>query len=132
MYEIAARAGLGRWQVWGSAIVASAAVGRWTLLWMLVQMRPVAGRESLSQALGADLKPSDLLAGSFCCLLGAAPFAFSMPKQFLLALALTAPAVAILMQRIQRRLGGLTGDCLGCVCFVTQTLVLLAAAARLE
>jgi adenosylcobinamide-GDP ribazoletransferase len=130
-YELVEHAGLSHWQVWFSAIVASAVLGRWTMLYLLVRIPPIAGRESLTRQVGADLRTSDLLLGSLWCLIGVAPFAFFMPKQFTLSLVLSMPIVALLMLQIQRKLGGVTGDCLGCTCFVTQALILLAAAARL-
>ena len=113
-------------------IVASAAIGRWTIVLAMVWMQPVVGRESLSGDIGVPMRWRDLCYSSLWCLPGAAPFAVFMPKHFLLAILLLIPVIFILCRGIQRKLGGVTGDCLGCIGYVSQVLVLLAAAANLE
>jgi adenosylcobinamide-GDP ribazoletransferase len=123
--------GLADWPAWGSAIVASSAIGRWMMVVAMACLAPVAGRESLTNDVGGRVSARQVIISG----LGAGPaailFVWLTPIQALVAFALLAAAVSWLLRSIRRRLGGLTGDCLGCIGYVAQVLVLLAAAARL-
>lgn len=133
MMAIVQQSGLENWTIWGSAIVASSAIGRWVIVLTLVGIRPVSQSDaSLSRDIGARMGWRDLCYSSVLCLPAVAPFALLMPMQFLLAILLLVPAIWTLWRSIRRKLGGVTGDCLGCACYISQVLVLLAAAAKFE
>jgi len=76
------------------------------------------------------LSGSNLAASGFWVLVATAPFAILLPAQFVVAVLLLVPAVGGLLLVVRRRLGGSTGDCLGCLVYVGQVVVLLAAATR--
>jgi adenosylcobinamide-GDP ribazoletransferase len=118
------------WIYWVAALVASASVGRWMMVLAMVLVPPIAQRESLAQDVAGEV--------SWRCFalsgLGAAAplmlFAYLMPINALLGCALITAGMVILISMIRRKLGGITGDCFGCIGYVSQVLLLLAAAAR--
>jgi cobalamin synthase len=55
----------------------------------------------------------------------------SLPIQCLSAAVVLAITLPWFLQFVNRRLGGVTGDCLGCIGFATQLIVLLAAATKI-
>ncbi|MBC7816308.1 MAG: adenosylcobinamide-GDP ribazoletransferase [Planctomycetaceae bacterium] len=130
MVEIMHRHGLENWLVWSSVLVASSAVGRWVIVLVMVCVPPVPSRESLSRDIGSQLNRWDLLAATLWTLPAAIWLAVQLPQHAALAVALVVPTVFWFMRLVNRRLGGITGDCLGCIGYVSQVFVLLAAAAR--
>ena len=130
MIEILQRHGLENWQVWSAALVGSSTVGRWVIVLVMVCVPPVLRRESLSRDMVGQLTRRDLLVATLWMLPAVVGLAVQLPFQATLAVAGLVPTVYWFMRLIQRRLGGLTGDCLGCIGFLAQVLVLLAAAAR--
>ena len=123
---------LNDWPLWVSPLVASVAIGRWTLVLGMWALPPVADRESLSRSMSRELGVADLAWATFFMSLAAAPWVYLQPANSSLALLLIALAMGCLLRLIRRRLGGISGDCLGCLACVTQLLVLLAAAADLK
>ena len=129
-FEIVHRAGQENWLVWSSALVASCAVGRWVVVLVMVCAAPVARRESLSRDVGSQLTRGDLLVATLWTIPVVAFFAIHFPFQAAFAATLLVPTVWWFLRLVQRRIGGITGDCLGSIAYVSQVLVLLAAAAR--
>lgn len=121
--------GAAGWPIWGSALVASSAVGRYIMVLAMALLPPVAGRESLAQAVGSTLSRSDWVESSAWVSLATVPFVFFLPVQFLGAILMLFAAIGGLLFVVYRRLGGITGDCIGCLGYVGQVAVLLAAAA---
>ena len=124
--------GLADWPAWGSAIVASSAIGRWAIVIAMACLPPVPERSSLANEVGGRLSLKQVLLSALGSALPAILFARLMPLQFLGAFALVAVALWWILHVIRQRLGGLTGDCLGCIAYIAQVLVLLAAAAKFE
>lgn len=122
--------GVAGWPLWSSAFVASSAAGRWVMVLAMGLFAPLAGRESLSRTIGCALSRRERVESGLWALAAIAPFAVLCPLQFLFAVALLIPVVGGLLHLVLRKLGGMTGDCLGCVGYVSQVVVLLAAAAR--
>ena len=118
------------WPIWGSALVASSALGRYIMVLAMALLPPVAGRESLARAVGSTLSRWDWVECSVWAFLATAPFVALSPVQFLVAVLMLLAAALGLLLAVLRRLGGMTGDCLGCLGYVGQVAVLLAAAAR--
>ena len=131
MIEIVQRYGMENWMVWASALLASSTVGRWVIVLVMVSVPPVPRRDSLSRDVGSQLNRWHLLSATLWMLPAAACLAVQLPQQAVLAAALLVPTVYGFMRLVVRRLGGITGDCLGCIGCVSQLIVLLAAAARL-
>jgi adenosylcobinamide-GDP ribazoletransferase len=125
-------AGWERWWEWGAVLVAAAAIGRATMVLALSLLPPVTGRESLARGFAGGLSREECVG----CLTGLAaavsPYAVVQPLSCLLSLVLCAVGIWLLLGLFQRRLGGISGDCLGCLGFVSQLLVLLGGAARIE
>lgn len=130
MIEILHRHGVENWLVWSSALVASSAVGRWVIVLVMLCVPPVPHRESLSRDIGSQLNRGDLLVATLWTIPAATLFAVQLPLHAVLAVALLAPTLFWFVRLVNRRLGGITGDCLGCIGYLSHVLVLLAAAAR--
>lgn len=130
LISIIADYGPQQWVYWAAAVIASAAVSRWVIVLAMVLVPPVPQRESLSRDVGSTVSWTGFALSGVGAAAPLAWFAYLMPASGLLALVLVALAVAALLSLIRRRLGGITGDCLGCIGYVAQVLVLLAAAAR--
>jgi adenosylcobinamide-GDP ribazoletransferase len=62
---------------------------------------------------------------------GVLPLAWVSPMHLLLAVVALTLIARLFVVTIRRRLGGMTGDCLGCLCMIVQLVVLLACAAVL-
>jgi adenosylcobinamide-GDP ribazoletransferase len=110
--------------------VASSALGRWVMLVVMAMLPPVPDRASLARDVGQQLTVKEVFFGSFLTLPGVIAWGMAAPYRFaasVLALFIFAGAFALY---VRRRLGGVTGDCLGCACYIGQVLVLLAATAR--
>ena len=110
------------------ALVASAAVGRWLIVFTMWRLPPVAGRDGLANDFGQPTAMRDVLLGGLFTLPGVAPLAWWMPIPCLIGLAALAVIVVWFQRLVSRRLGGVTGDCLGSICYIGQVIVLLAAA----
>lgn len=130
MIEVIQQAGRHNWLVWSSAIVASCAIGRFVMVVLMISVPLVPSRESLSRDLGRQLKLRDLLTASIWMLPFVLPFFIQLPVQAAICVVALVPIVIWFMTLVRRRLGGITGDCLGCICYGSMVVVLLAAAAR--
>ena len=120
-----------RWLIGSAALIASAAAGRWVIVLAMVIVPPLTRLESLSRDIGSRMTWGSFASSGLGALPAITLFAYLMPIQALLALGLIAAALLMLLPLIQRKLGGTTGDCLGCIGYVSQVLLLFAAAARI-
>ncbi len=130
MIEIIQHCGRHNWLVWSSALVASSAIGRLVIVVVMVCVPPVPSRESLSRDIGRQLNLRDLLTATVLVLPLVLPFIIQLPLQAALCVAVLVPVVFWFIRLVRRRLGGITGDCLGCICYSSMVVVLLATAAR--
>lgn len=113
------------------ALMASAGLGRWMCLWLMYRLPPVSGRTGLAQDVSRGVSFGQLQWGSWSLLPAAAWMAWLRPWHMGLAtLGLVCFAWGF-SRLLRRRLGGTTGDCLGCACYLSQLIVLLALAAQL-
>jgi adenosylcobinamide-GDP ribazoletransferase len=113
-----------------AAVIASASLGRWAILPAMWALPPVADRESLSRDIGRQVGPGRLAFGSVLAVPGCLGLAWQSPIRLGLALLLVVAVVGWLVVYVRRRLGGITGDCLGFVCYSSQVVVLLVAAGQ--
>ncbi|WP_164102475.1 adenosylcobinamide-GDP ribazoletransferase [Candidatus Laterigemmans baculatus] len=118
------------WLDAASALVASAAAGRWMIVLVMAAIPPVAERESLSRDVGSQVSWRGFAVSGLGALPAIAWFTYLMPAASLIAVGLNAVALLMLGSLIRRKLGGVTGDCLGCIGYVSQVLWLVAATAR--
>jgi len=114
-----------------AVVVASAALGRWVILPVMAVLPPVPGRTSLARDVGERLSVRGVVLGGLLTVPGVAAWAVSQPYRFAASLLALLVFVGVFVLYLRQRLGGVTGDCLGCACYVSQILVLLVAAARL-
>jgi cobalamin synthase len=90
---------------------------------------PVANRESLSRDIGRQIDSVRLLLGTVMAVPGCAWLAIISPGRLAIAGAAVVALIAWLVLYVGRRLGGMTGDCLGFLCYAAQVVVLLMSAA---
>jgi adenosylcobinamide-GDP ribazoletransferase len=132
VYYSVTAAGLERWWLWGSLLVAAAAVGRWTMVLTLSVMAPVEDRESLSHRFAPGLSRTEFAGSVLWTMAAVLPYAVVQPFPCLVSAVLCAAGVWLLTGIFRRKLGGITGDCLGCIGYVSQFLVLLGGAVTIE
>jgi len=101
-------------------LVLACVAGRGAIVPALAVMRP-ARAEGLGALMAGGPGRVDLV----LALLPALALGAALGPPGLGALALSACAVAVMLWRVQRRLGGYTGDCLGAVAAVVETVVLV-------
>jgi adenosylcobinamide-GDP ribazoletransferase len=110
--------------------VASAALGRWGILPVMALLPPVPGRAGLARDVGERLTVGEVLLGGLLTLPGVVAWAVADLLAFAGALVALLVFDGVFVAYVRRRLGGVTGDCLGCACYFGQIIVLLAATAR--
>jgi len=102
------------------------------MVWAMVCLPPIQNRASLSRDFARQLSGRDLFWSALC----GAPFVtiwiWHQPSHALVAIAVLIIGVTSFLAFVRRNLGGTTGDCLGCVGYFAQLLVLLAAAMRFD
>lgn len=130
MIEIIQQLGRDNWLVWGSVLVTSCAVGRVAIVVVMVCVPPVSSRESLARDVGRQLKLRDLLIAAVWMLPLVLPFIMQLPLQAAISGAALVAVVIWFTRLVRRRLGGITGDCLGCIGYASMVVMLLATAAR--
>lgn len=114
---------------WSTVLIASAVLGRWTILLMMWLVPPLEQRESLSKDVGRRMTRIDLLIGSAWTLPVAVVWALLFPWQSLIVAGGLALLVVWFRGLVLQKLGGVTGDCLGCVGYLGQLVVLLGSIA---
>jgi adenosylcobinamide-GDP ribazoletransferase len=114
-----------------AVIVAAAALGRQAILVAMALVPPVSDRASLARDVAARTGAGTVALGAALALPAVLGLALLQPLHFALALAIAAAATIWFLRVVVRTLGGITGDCLGCLCYLVQVIVLLVAAARL-
>ncbi len=113
-----------------AAVVASATLGRWAILPAMWMLPPVAERASISRDVGQSIGPGRLALGTTLAGMGCLPMALASPARLgVMLLAITALTIVV-VRHVRRRLGGITGDCLGFLCYSAQVVALLVADGR--
>lgn len=116
----------GAWSI--LVIGASAAIGRWAILWMMAALPPIEDRHTMARDVGSQPGLRTILQGSVMpLLLGIGLLCFS-PLRVVVALAASGLLTFLFARYIQRRVGGITGDFLGCTCYLVQLVCLLSLA----
>lgn len=112
---------------WATVLIASAAIGRWTILLVMWLVPPIEQRESLSRDVGQQMQISDLMIGSAWIIPVAGVWAYLFPWQCVMACVSLAILVFWFRGLVLKKLGGITGDCLGCVGYQGQLVMLLTS-----
>jgi adenosylcobinamide-GDP ribazoletransferase len=113
-----------------ATIAASAAVGRWAILLLMATAPPVPNREGLAKDLGEQIRWREWMVGSLLAGLCLAVFAWTAWLRAGLGLLAVAALTFAWARYVRRRIGGVTGDCLGFACYLGQCVFLLAATAE--
>ena len=113
-----------------AASIASATLGRLTILLVMAMLPPVPGRTSLAQDVGEKTASREVVYGSLLALPGIVAWAVCCPGCVAIAVVVLLLFAAAFVHYVRRRLGGVTGDCLGCACYGGQLIVLLIASAN--
>lgn len=111
------------------ATVAAAAWSRWCILLFMGRLPPVAERASLTRDVGRQLSWPAVAAGLALAAPAVAWWAVHEPLRCAGGLAAAALVVLGIERYVRRKIGGVTGDCLGAACYTAQVIVLLAACA---
>jgi adenosylcobinamide-GDP ribazoletransferase len=115
---------------WATVLIASAAVGRWCLVLMMWLVPPIEQRESLSRDVGQQMTLSDLAVASLWVIPVTCLWTYLLPWQSLVGFILLAILIVWFRALVLRKLGGITGDCLGCIGYLGQLAVLLGSIAE--
>jgi adenosylcobinamide-GDP ribazoletransferase len=113
------------------AVVASATLGRWVILLVMAWLPPVPERESLTRDVGQRVGLRDVAAGTILAVPGVVALAVAMPVRLVIVLPLLVVFTWLFAISVRRRIGGITGDCLGFACYLGQILALLAVAGHI-
>lgn len=109
------------------AVAASATLGRWAMVLAMAWLPPVPERPSLVRQTGRQTFRVHVQGGALMALAGSGPLAMLSPARFTLSIALIVVGIAWFVGYLRRRIGGITGDAAGAVCYVSQVVVLLCA-----
>jgi adenosylcobinamide-GDP ribazoletransferase len=112
-----------------ATVAASAAVGRWAIVLLMVAVAPVTNRESLAKDVGERVGWRELVGGSLTAVPGVVAFGWAAPLRTGVGWFAVGVATVVWAIYVRRRIGGVTGDCLGCGCYLGQCAFLLAATA---
>ncbi|HQU41892.1 MAG: hypothetical protein B7Z73_02385 [Planctomycetia bacterium 21-64-5] len=112
------------------AVIASATLGRWAMILALALLAPLPDRPSLTQQAGRQTF-GHVLGGAVLAVAGSLPLAVVSPLRLGLSVAAVLAVTAVFAFYLQRRIGGMTGDGIGAICYISQIAVLLCCCARL-
>lgn len=125
-------------------VASSGAIGRWTILVMRTLYPLVSGRDGLSKDIAGDVRPGMFLAGTLW-LLPTLIFMFTVTLttaadqwevitisvKLAAAVSLSAICGWLWGRYAVQKIGGLTGDVLGCGCYLGQIMTLLVLTASI-
>ncbi|QEL18236.1 adenosylcobinamide-GDP ribazoletransferase [Limnoglobus roseus] len=110
--------------------IAAGTLGRWAALLLMSAIPPVTNRDGLAKDVGQRVGWPAVAVGLLLAVPGVVGFAVVDPIRCSAAVIAVGLMTALWGWYVRRRLGGVTGDCLGAGCYFAQLVVLLAATAR--
>ncbi len=110
-------------------ITASASIGRLATVISVGILKPLESREGLAKEAGHNAKISDVIIAALLILPVFVIWGYLTPIKMLISLVVIAVLLAIVLRKINKLIGGITGDCLGMICYMAQIIVLLVSAA---
>jgi adenosylcobinamide-GDP ribazoletransferase len=111
------------------SVVASATLGRWAMVLAMARLAPVEDRPSLARLGGRQTVALQVFWGGLLALAGCLPLAVLSPERFAASVAATLAITTWFVYYLRFRIGGMTGDCAGAICCVSQVAVLLCCCA---
>jgi len=119
------------WYWTGAAIlIASGTIGRWSILWLMHTVSPITDRHTQARDVGGQQTGRAIALSALIGLPGVVPWLVIDPIGVVLSLVVTAGVLFGYRWQMLRRLGGSTGDLLGCGCYLVQLTVLIVGAGR--
>ncbi|MGV3482880.1 MAG: adenosylcobinamide-GDP ribazoletransferase [Planctomycetaceae bacterium] len=119
------------WFWYGVAtVVASGAISRWAMLWLLATVNPIQDRATQAAAVSGPHARRATAVSLLFVAPAVIPWTLLDPLGFAAALGLSALVLAAFRWQVLRRLGGSTGDLVGCSGYLVQLAVLIVAAGR--
>ncbi len=113
-----------------SCLVASATLGRWAILWLMYSVQPISDRPTQARDVGGQQSVRAVVGSGLIGLPGVIGWLWLDYAGVFIALVASAIVLAAYRLQILRRVGGMTGDFLGCGCFLVQLTVLIVASSR--
>jgi len=121
-----------QWVWYGVAsLLASGALGRWGIVWLMHTVRPVEDRKTMARDVAGSHTGRKLVLGLLLGSPAIIPWLMLDAQAVLAALALSAVVLFVYRWQLMRRVGGSTGDLLGCGAYLVQIAVLIVAASRI-
>ncbi len=118
----------GAWSI--VVIGTSAAVGRWAILWMMASLPPINDRHTMARDVGSQPGLKTILGGAVLpFILGSLLLVWS-PARVVVALTASIVLTFLFSRYIKKRVGGITGDFLGCTCYLVQLICLTCFAIK--
>jgi adenosylcobinamide-GDP ribazoletransferase len=111
-------------------IAASASIGRWAILWMMAMVPPIEDRHTMARDVGSQPGVKTIVLGGILPILLAIALLVWSPSLVLIALIASVILTLYLAYYFKKRVGGITGDFLGCTCYLVQLVILLVATIR--
>ncbi len=130
MAHLASRYGFEQWLLWAVPVVGSAMLGRLMIVVVMSIVPPISDRNGLSRDIGCQVGGRAMFIATLWTIPVAVFLAWLLPVGAALSAGALVVVVGCFSAYVKRRLGGITGDCLGCICYLSQIVVLLAAAAK--
>lgn len=121
--------GTEQWMYWAAAVVAASGVARWMIVLTMAVVPPVAERQTLTKDVANQMSWGLFVISGLGVVPAVAVFGYLLPLHLIVALALLGMSWIWLVSLVRRTLQGVTGDCLGCIGYVSQVMFLLGAAA---
>jgi len=112
---------------WAVTLVASGVIGRWVILVVMWLVPPIEQRESLSRDVGQRMTLKDVFIGSVWMVPVFVLWTYLQPWKALAGVLGLTMLVIWYRGLVLKKLGGITGDCLGTVGYLGQLIVLLAS-----
>ncbi|HEV3343238.1 MAG TPA: adenosylcobinamide-GDP ribazoletransferase [Pirellulales bacterium] len=111
------------------SVVASATLGRWAMVVAMAWLAPLADRPSLTRLAGRQTVRVQAFWSGLLALGGSLPLAILWPARFGASVVATMIITTWFVYYLRRRIGGMTGDGAGAICYASQVAVLLCCCA---
>ena len=106
-------------------VAASTALGRWSMLLLMCLNPPERQRDGLAKAFSQQINLQDCIVGALLALPFVAASILVSPFRTAIAVCVVIMLSYCWASFVKRRIGGMTGDCLGCGCYLSQLAFLL-------
>jgi len=119
-----------RYELFLISLVASGAIGRWAILWLMHTLAPIEDRQTLARTVARQKTGRAILIAAIIGLPTVIGWFVIDPIGVAISIAVSGIVLAIYRMQVLRRVGGSTGDLLGCSGYLVQLVVLLVAVSR--